>query len=264
VSRRIGRRHVRIIASSLGVVAVVIASKAIAHLLGVEVLSLNPLLAGIVGADIFLMGFLLSGVMGDFKESERLPGEVAGSLEVMYDEAGRIARRIGESGPKAAAESLVEEVRDLAAAVHAWFYKRQCTATLMGRLSAIGPRTDEIESPAQAGSVARLRQEQHNLRRTLIRIHTIRETSFISCGYLIAWITTALLSLALILSRMDPFYESLFIVGVIIFLLSFLLLLIGDLDNPFGYYEKASSQDVSLKPLEDALERMNARADPRA
>jgi len=40
-------------------------------------------------------------------------------------------------------------------------------------------------------------------------------------------------------------------------------LVIGDLDNPFGYYEKASSQDVSLKPLEDALERIDARAETR-
>lgn len=263
MSKRIGKRHIRIIASSFGVVAVVIALKIVAHLLGLEVLSLNPLLAGIVGADIFLMGFLLSGVMGDFKESEKLPGEVAGSLEVMYDEAERIARRAGEGGPKTAAESLVADVRELAASVRDWFYKRQKTATLMSMLSAIGPRLDAVESPAQAGSTARIRQEQHGLRRTIIRIHSIRETSFISCGYLIAWITTALLSLALILSKMDPFYESLFIVGVIVFLLAFLLLLIADLDNPFGYYDKASSQDVSLEPLEDALERISAKGEAR-
>ncbi len=97
----------------------------------------------------------------------------------------------------------------------------------------------------------------------IVRIHTIRETSFISSGYLIAELTTALLSLALILSRMEPFYESLFIVGVIVFLLAFLLLLIGDLDNPFGYYEKTSSEEVSLKPLEDAMARMGTPTETR-
>ena len=257
MSKRIGRRHIRIIGSSFAVVALVIALKTVAHVLGVEVLSLNPLLAGIVGADVFLMGFLLSGVMGDFKESERLPGEVAASIEIMFDEAARIARRSSGSGPDRAADALVSGVRELAASVHDWFYKKQRTATLMSLLGAIGPRVEAVESASHAASTARIRQEQHGLRRTIIRIHTIRETSFISCGYLIAWITTALLSLALILSQMEPFYESLFIVGVIVFLLAFLLLLIGDLDNPFGYYEKTSSQDVSLKPLEDAIARIN-------
>jgi hypothetical protein len=33
----------------------------------------------------------------------------------------------------------------------------------------------------------------------------------------------------------------------------FLIMLINDLDNPFGYYEGDSSEDVSLKPLEDFL-----------
>jgi len=32
------------------------------------------------------------------------------------------------------------------------------------------------------------------------------------------------------------------------YLLLFLTFLIRDLDNPFGYYEHTSSEDVSLKP----------------
>ncbi|MBK9472453.1 MAG: hypothetical protein IPO18_09240 [bacterium] len=44
----------------------------------------------------------------------------------------------------------------------------------------------------------------------------------------------------LVLARIEPFYESLFFVGVISWLMIFLLLLIRDLDNPFGYYEEFS------------------------
>ena len=33
-------------------------------------------------------------------------------------------------------------------------------------------------------------------------------------------------------------------------------MLIRDLDNPFGYYERFSGADVSLKPLEDAALRL--------
>jgi predicted membrane chloride channel (bestrophin family) len=104
--------------------------------------------------------------------------------------------------------------------------------------------------------LARLKQEQSNLRRTLIRIHTIRETSFISAGYMLADIITILLCIGLILARIEPFYESLFFVGVISYLMIFLLMLIRDLDNPFGYYERFSGADVSLKPLEDSTRRL--------
>ncbi len=62
----------------------------------------------------------------------------------------------------------------------------------------------------------------------------------------------------------DPFYESLFFVGVISFLMMFLLLLIRDLDNPFGYYERSSGEDVSLKPIEDLIARVRRGSDGEA
>ena len=104
-----------------------------------------------------------------------------------------------------------------------------------------------------------MKQEQQTLRRTIIRIHTIRETTFVSAGYLIAEWTTAVVALALVLSKVGPFFESMFIVGVIIFLLSYLILLIRDLENPFGYYDEHSTADVSLKPLEKSIARIKAR-----
>ncbi|MCX6093606.1 MAG: hypothetical protein NTY63_02120 [Candidatus Bipolaricaulota bacterium] len=248
--RRIERKHARIVGSALVVVAVVVALKAGAHALGWEVLSLNALLSGLVAADVFLMGFLLGGVIADFKESEKLPGEVATSLEIMHDEATNMARRGGGDA------SLADGVQALAGLLQDWFYKKRRTSELMSALADLSPRLLALESPAQAASIARIKQEQHALRRALVRIHTIRETSFISSGYLIAELTTVLLSLALVLSNTGPVFESLFLVGVIVFLLAFLLFLIGDLDNPFGYYEKRSSEEVSLKPLEDAILRM--------
>jgi predicted membrane chloride channel (bestrophin family) len=73
---------------------------------------------------------------------------------------------------------------------------------------------------------------------------------------LIAEVTTVFLAIGLILTKIDPFYESLFFVGVITFLLTFLILLIRDLDNPFGYDEGDSTEDVSLKPLDDLIDKL--------
>ena len=62
------------------------------------------------------------------------------------------------------------------------------------------------------------------------------------------------------LAQLDPFHESLIFTGVIGYLLVFLLLLIRDLDNPFGYYERFSGADVSLYPLENSMKRLAAIA----
>lgn len=37
---------------------------------------------------------------------------------------------------------------------------------------------------------------------------------------------------------------------------SFLGLLIRDLDNPFGYYDKEPGEDVSLKPIHETAHRL--------
>jgi hypothetical protein len=130
---------------------------------------------------------------------------------------------------------------------------------VMAQIASLNAHFLAVEPLTQANFIARLKQEQSALRKIIIRIHTIRETDFISSGYFIASRTTLLLLLGLVFARIEPFYESLFFLVVVSFLLLFLMFLIRDLDNPFGYYEQASSEDVSLKPLEDALAELQAR-----
>ena len=252
--RRLHRKYALAL-GALGAVLLVIALKLGAHSLGWEILSLNPLLSGIVAADVFLMGFLLTGVLTDYKESERLPGELAASLEVFFDEASSLYERTKD--PVAA--ELLAFVDAFAESIHAWFYKKERTGALMDRISELNRLFVSLEPLTQAGYILRLKQEQQTLRRTIIRIHTIRETKFVSAAYLIAEWITVLLTVALILSNVGPTFESLFIVGAIVFLLSYLILLIRDLENPFGYYDEHSTADVSLKPLDDAIARMKAR-----
>jgi predicted membrane chloride channel (bestrophin family) len=225
-----------------------------AHWIGWEMISLNPLFSGIVGANVFLMGFLLSGVLSDYKESERLPGELAAILEMFAEEAATLHGR----SKNPAALDFLRFIHGFAGAVHSWFYKKEKTFSLMNRLSEFSRHFAAIEPLIPVNHIVRMKQEQQALRRFLIRIHTIRETDFISSGYLIAELTTLLLGIGLILSRIDPFYESLFIVGLIMFMMIFLILLIRDLDNPFGYYEGDSSVDVSLKPIEDCIARISS------
>jgi predicted membrane chloride channel (bestrophin family) len=234
------------------IVFVILCAKLVVHFLGWEVISINPLFSGIIAANVFLMGFLLNGVLSDFKESERLPGELSACLENLAQEVSAI--RIAK--PEANIGACLILLSQLSSDILSWFHKKHYSAELLEHVNELTPQFAMMEQWTQATLVARLKQEQSNLRRTLIRIHTIRETSFVSSGYLLADITTVLLCTGLILAKIEPFYESLFFVIVISYLMIFLLTLIRDLDNPFGYYERYSSADVSLKPLQDTAGRL--------
>ncbi len=238
--------------SAGGIVGIVILLKIFCHVIGWEVLSVNPLLSGIIAANVFLMGFLLSGVMADYKESERLPGEIATGIESIVDEA----LIVYHSKDKQLALECLDALRDFTQSINQWFHKKKRTPELMQELRDLQRFFIDMEPLTQAAFISRLKQEQSNIRRILIRIRTIRDTSFIPSGYLIATATTTFLVVGLIIVKMDVFYESLFFVGVIAFLLSFLMLLIRDLDNPFGYYENSSMEDISLDPLQDVMNRI--------
>lgn len=249
------RKEQRILFRVLPFIALLVVIKIALHELNLELLSINSIFSGLIGANVFLMGFLLSGVLSDFRESERIPGEMAGIFATIADEFQIIHQRT--LAPEALSALL--HIKDLGQAVHSWLYKSERTTGVMDRITGLNDDFIALESLTQANFIARLKQEQSALRKIIIRIHTIRETNFISSGYFIASTATTLLLVGLAFARIEPFYESLFFVIVVSYLLLFLMFLIRDLDNPFGYYENASSEDVSLKPLNDALDDLVAR-----
>jgi hypothetical protein len=200
------------------------------------------------------MGFLLSGVLADYKESERLPGELSACLENMAQEV----RGIGLTKPDANIGPCLASLSKLANGIHDWFYKRIDTNAMLDGINELTDQFEGLQPATQSTFIARLKQEQSNLRRTMTRIEIVRDTNFVSTGYLLAYTITGMLCIGLVLLHMDPepFTESMFFAGIIAFLLVFLLTLIRDLDNPFGYYEKYSGADVTLKPLEETMSRL--------
>jgi hypothetical protein len=249
------RKEHRIFFRVLPFIALLVLTKLVLHRFNLEVLSINAIFSGLIGANVFLMGFLLSGVLSDYKESERIPGEMAAILATLADEFQSIHRRSGSPLALAA----LHHVHLLGLTIHRWLHKQERSLAVMTQISSLNHHFLAVEPLTQANFIARLKQEQSALRKIIIRIHTIRETDFISSGYFIASTTTILLLIGLALARIEPYYESLFFVIVVGYLLLFLMFLIRDLDNPFGYYEGGSSEDVSLKPLEDALVDLDSR-----
>jgi len=234
-------------------VAVIILLKLTAHYLGWEFLTLNSLFTAIISANIFLIGFLISGVLVDYKESEKLPGDLASSLETMADEGFILYKN------KKSREALryLENIVRFNKSLIDWFYKKEKTESLLEKLSLFNDFFLAFESQTQANFIARLKQEQNLIRKMINRIHTIRETSFLGTGYAIVEIITFILVVGLVFIKIDPFYESFFFVSFVSFILIYMIYFIKDLDNPFGYNLKDSLvEEVSLKPIIDSQKRI--------
>jgi hypothetical protein len=188
------------------------------------------------------------------KESEKIPGEIASSINNIYSELIYLHddKNILKS------KDCLLYCQELTKSILDWFHRKEKTTNLIAKTRYLNSLFAKIENETQANYVVRLKNEMSGLSRTIIRVDTIRDTDFISSGYQIAISITALMCFGLVFSKIDPFYESLFFVGVITFLMTFLILLIHDLDNPLAYNKMYSAENVSLYPINRVLSEIEA------
>jgi hypothetical protein len=240
----------------LPIVGLIVLAKFGTHWAELELIAPNPLLPTLVAGTVFLIGFLLSGVLVDYKEAEKLPGEIVLSLETLSDEAATIYK--GKQAPVAL--RCLSYIGDFASHARRWLMKEERTKVLLGKLEGLSDFFLAFEPLSQPTFLSRLKQEQHSLRRSILRIHTIRETSFIQSGYAIVEVISFVLIGVLLLTKIEPFYESMLIMFPITYLLIYMPALIKDLDNPFDYRTTWGANDeVSLFELEAFEQRIADR-----
>ena len=246
----------QLVVKVLPLVAAMVAAKLATEALGWEGIDVNTLFSGLVAATIFLLAFLLAGTLTDYKESERLPGDLASSLDSIADECEIL---YADKEAPAARECLAH-LRDLVSTVLAWLNNRAPANDVLDRVRGLNGFFLRFEPLTQPNFIVRLKQEQATIRRMVIRIETIRETSFIGAGYAIAYTASAALIAGLLITNIGSVGESLFFVAFISFLLSYVLALIRDLDDPFEFEggRRAGAAEVSLAPLHQLERRIGA------
>ena len=250
------RRLLMLIKVSALVLAIGLA-KLVAHQLGWEWMRPNPLVTSLVASTVFLMGFLLNGVLGDFKESEKLPGEIATSLETL----GLEIQAIPSHNPVAQVGNHLWAVAELGDSILEWLLNRIPTAELLRRYQQTHGQV--VQASVKLGIPplqARLMAETAQILKLINRVEAIRETSFITLVYWLATAGIVLLSGSLVFTVTDVLQESIFFIIVITFLLIFLLRLIADIDNPFGHADATSAEDVSIELLVAAVLRLKVMA----
>ena len=193
---------------------------------------LDPsVLTAFIAAAIFVLAFLLNGVMADFKESERLPGEIEALFTALHAQV-RHGSRLKNFNPLPALRAIHRILLALARFLDA-------TLTYSAALDELSKGEDALMFELDSrGALGYTGPNMLSLRSKMSRIHIIRETSFLSVAYMLADGLVALV-LALLVTTKNPSRETGYVnAAVFSYLFLYLTLMIRDIDDPFGYTGK--------------------------
>lgn len=248
------RRH-KVLIQVTGAAVGFVLLKLLVRKFGLDIISLHPLFSALVAACVFLLSFLLNGVLSDYKESERLPGEISSALMLLFLEV----KAIPVHSPGAAVLDHLESIRDLGAAIIGWVRGDVKTDDVNTVYVHTHAHVVEASVWLQHSSLrGRLMIEMASILRAINRIEVIRETEFAALVYWLAHSASVILCGGLVLARPGdvPMLDSQFFLFCLSWLLIFILHLINDLDNPFGFSDPFSAEDVDLEILYQNQRRM--------
>jgi len=211
----------------------------------------------VLTAGVFLTGFMLAGTMADYKEAEKIPGQMAHYLEAMEELIVLIASRKRKEVKKYRQATL-----SIALSLQAWLLKRKESQVFYEELSAYTEHLHELNEQKEVPpALNSLLADLHNLRNLVIRTQVISETGFLNTGYALLEILLASIAFLMLITN----FESLVAMGLlsffVILIFTYLYLLIRDIDDPFEYdgKEQKGSAEVALFPLEDYIKRCQSR-----
>lgn len=241
----------RLALDSLLALLVLGALKAVMHGAGWEYLELNTLFSSVIGGAVFVFGLILAGTLADYKESERIPAEIA-ALAASVAEDGRYCKAQFTEFDEA---SLRARLRALLAAFRSDL-GTPGARTALDALADLTPSFIEMERVGlPANHVVRLKGEQAAIRRTLLRVYYIQKIDFLPSAYNFVRTLVVLIIGLLLFTVIEPVSLGVVMVGFIGYLFTYILRLLRTLDTPFRVHER-TQDDVSLFLIHELEERL--------
>jgi hypothetical protein len=252
----------RLMLTTLPYVAAVVALKLVLDL----VLNFHGILdftevSMVLTGGVFLIGFMLAGTMADYKESERLPGEIACVLETIEETIAQAS----VSKPALSGVALRRAVVTMADRIVDWLYKRIDPPLLFAALSELHGSAVALERAGAGPYAGRALNELHALRKALTRVGVISRTGFLPSGYaLLETLAAATLGLLLVARFHGAVAEGI-LVAFVTLIFVYMIRLIRDIDDPFDYVEgRGGTAEVELFPILEYRDRASARLEAAA
>jgi hypothetical protein len=209
---------------------------------------MNTLITSLVGGILFIMGILFAGAIADYKESEKMPGEISASIRSIYNDT-KVIPLTKKEDQKILANMRAHAV-ELLSVLNSNFKRN--VWKLKEITIAMDKITDDIrqlsEKGVAPGFITKLRSELTAIDRYSHRIDTITETTFLPAAYTIAQVAIISILAILMFTNFNISFGAVFIMFVVSGLLISLVFLIKDVDSPFEVNEN-SYADVDLSLL---------------
>lgn len=229
------------------------ALKVLVHALGFEYLEINSLFSSVIGGAVFVFGLILAGTLADYKESERIPADIAALCGSIVEDG----RYCAEQYPEFDLATLKARVLALLKAFRADLANVSSRSALAA-LSDLTPSLLEMERTGlPANHVVRLKGEQAAIRRTLMRVYYIQRIEFLPSARNFVTSLVVLILALLLVTVIEPVYLGIALVGFLAYLFVYILRLLALLDTPFRVREK-TQDDVSLFLLHEAEAELSA------
>lgn len=238
------------------VVALALFRDYVLHVEGIiEFSEISPLLPAVA----LIIGLMLAGVLTDYKESEKIPGEIATTLEAIGDTVQIVValnKQPDVSNFKGKFNVLVCTVED-------WFMRRVSVDRCYAALDDFRQVALAMHEAAGVSYTIRCLGETSNLRKLITRVNVISRTSFIPAGYALLDLLVGTTIILLLISNYKTPVAEYLLISTFSLIYIFLIRLIRDLDNPFEYTSRkaAGSAEVNLNPLLDYRRRIEAVQD---
>jgi hypothetical protein len=239
------RKKWGIMTKAVVIMLILLVPRTLIDFYGLDVVPINTVVGAFITGAIFTIAIIFTGTFTDFKESEKMGGEIAASLKALYNDS-----RVLPLADEAPARVFRAHIRDLHRTIQTGFSKNTWN------LSDINREMDKINNDIRNLSylnvapplIAKLRNELGLLDKITNRIEVIIRTEFIPAAYALAEVATGGVILILLFLEMDPYLVGVLIFAVISSMLIGLVLLIHDMDNPFETGSNTYA-DVDLETL---------------
>ncbi len=211
----------------------------------------------VVTGGVFLIGFMLAGTMSDYKESEKIPSDLACAIETLEDTV-LLAHRYKGGFDVDHARTVLHSTAN---AILNWFRREESDVSVFQKINDISDVAVMLEKAGVGAIASRITSEQHNLRKLFSRVNVIRKTNFLSTGYAFLEVMTVVIIGLLLLSKFESQIISIIIVSFVTQIFIYMVRLIRDIDEPFEYSAKGEvgAADVDLFPLIEYTVRAERR-----
>lgn len=244
----------RIFFATLAITALIIIAKYVLHSLGMEYIVLGSLHGSAISGVIFVIGFILSATISDYKEAERIPAEIAATVEDMNEDVISIHTNYQKFDLAQYQQQLQKVAQSLAGDLRN--SKSNAAKTELYALGALHAAMEKNGVPANF--IVKLKQQQATLVRHLFRVNYIQKITFIPSATILAYSIVILTVILLLFTEVEPFVGGVVLTGVITFILVYVLQLINVIKTPF-HGEGHTRDDVSLFLIDRTVQHIRKR-----